>query len=46
MSPSRAEGFFQPHNMQAVPSDDGFHIARGGDTLYGFGPMKHIAKQS
>ena len=46
MNPSRAEGFFQPLSMQAVPSDDGFHTARGGDTLDAFGPMKHIAKQT
>ena len=31
--------------MVAVPSDDGFHTARGGDTLDAFGPLTHRAQQ-
>ena len=46
MNPSRAESFFQLHSMQAIPSDDEFHTARGCDILDAFGPMKHIAKQT
>ena len=45
MSPSRAEGFFQPHSMQAVSSDDGFHTARGDDTLVEFGLMKNTYEE-
>ena len=43
LNPSKAEEVKQAPGMVAVPSDDGFHTARGGDTLDAFGPLTHRA---
>ena len=43
LNPIRAEETKQVQGMIAAPSDDGFHTARGGDTLDAFGPMTHRA---
>jgi hypothetical protein len=43
LNPSKAEEIKQAPIMVAVPSDDGFHTARGGETLDAFGPMTHRA---
>ena len=45
-NPARAEGVRQSPTMEALPSDDGFHTARGGDTLDAFCPLAYIAQQS
>ena len=43
LNPSKAEEVKQVQGMIAAPSDDGFHTARGGDTLDAFGPLTHRA---
>ena len=43
LNPSKAEEVKQAPIMVAAPSDDGFHTARGGDTLDAFGPLTHRA---
>ena len=43
LNPGKAEEVKQAPGMVAVPSDDGFHTARGGDTLDAFGPLNHRA---
>jgi len=35
----KAEEVKQVSGMVLVPSDDGFHTARGGDTLDALGPL-------
>ena len=46
MNPSKAaEEVKQTPSMVVAPSDDGFHTARGGDTLDAFGPLTHRAQQ-
>ena len=39
LNPNRAEEVKQVPGMVTVPSDDGFHTARCGDTLDAFGPL-------
>ena len=41
LNPSSREEVKQLPSMVAVPSDDGFHTCRGGDTLDSFGPLTH-----
>ena len=43
-NPSSAEEVKQLPSMTAVPSNtDGYHTARGGDTLDAFAPLTHRA---
>ena len=39
LNPSKAEEVKHTPSMVVAPSDDGFHTARGGDTLDAFGPL-------
>ena len=41
LNPSSREEVKQLPSMVNVPSDDGFHTCRGGDTLDSFGPLTH-----